>query len=116
MVKKISEAEERRGRSRSGTSSKQRSRHNGEERQEEHKTYYKDDIEVPKSKLCDCQGENRRLRAERNNEEVGMEELKRLCVEFIVTPALYKCGTLNGDRFDKEEAICRAAVVIEGLN
>ncbi len=29
---------------------------------------------------------------ERNNEEVSMEELRTLCVEFIVTPALYKRG------------------------
>jgi hypothetical protein len=53
---------------------------------------------------------------ERNNEEVSMEELKTRCVEFIVTPALYKRGTMNGERFDKEEARCRSAVVIAGLN
>ncbi|OAL49032.1 hypothetical protein IQ07DRAFT_681058 [Pyrenochaeta sp. DS3sAY3a] len=53
---------------------------------------------------------------ERNNDEFGMEELKTRCVEFIVTPALYKRGTMNGERFDKEDARCRAAVVIVGLN
>lgn len=53
---------------------------------------------------------------ERNNDEVSMEELKTRCVEFIVTPALYKRGTMNGERFDQEEARCRAAVVIAGLN
>jgi len=52
---------------------------------------------------------------ERNN-DVDMEPLKMLCVEFIVTPALYKRGNMNGERFDKEEAMCRAAVVIAGLD
>ena len=52
---------------------------------------------------------------ERNN-EVDMETLKMLCVEFIITPALYKRGNMNGERFDEEEAMCRAAVVIAGLN
>lgn len=53
---------------------------------------------------------------ERNNEHVGMEEMKTLCVEVIVTPALYKRGTMNGERFDQEEVRCRAAVVIASLN
>ena len=53
---------------------------------------------------------------ERNNDDVSIEDLKSRCVEFIVTPALYKRGTMNGERFDREEAICRAAVVIAGLN
>ena len=52
---------------------------------------------------------------ERNN-DVDMKPLKMLCVEFIVTPALYKRGNMNGERFDKEEAMCRAAVVIAGLD
>jgi len=53
---------------------------------------------------------------ERGNEEVSVEELKTRRIEFIVTPALYKRGTMSGERFDLEEARCRAAVVIEGLN
>lgn len=53
---------------------------------------------------------------ERNNDDVDMEELKKRCVEFIVTPALYKRGTMNGEFFDREDAACRAAVVIDGLN
>lgn len=53
---------------------------------------------------------------ERNNDHVSIEDLKTCCVEFIVAPALYKRGTMNGDRFDKEEAVCRSAVVIAGLN
>jgi hypothetical protein len=53
---------------------------------------------------------------ERNNDDVSMEDLKTRYVEFIVAPALYKRGTMNGERFDREEAVCRSAVVIAGLN
>ncbi|KAG9203834.1 hypothetical protein G6514_001995 [Epicoccum nigrum] len=53
---------------------------------------------------------------ERNNDDVSIEDLKACCVEFIVAPALYKRGTMNGDRFDTEAAIYRAAVVMNGFN
>lgn len=53
---------------------------------------------------------------ERNNDDVSIKDLKTRCVEFIVAPALYKRGTMNGECFDREEAVCRAAVVIAGLN
>lgn len=52
---------------------------------------------------------------ERNNEET-VEELMKRPVEFVVTPALYKRGNSNGERYEKEDARCRAKVVLQGLN
>ena len=53
---------------------------------------------------------------ERNNDDINIEDLNIRYVEFIVAPALYKQGTMNSERFDREEAVCRSAVVIAGLN
>lgn len=62
-------------------------------------------------------GEPGRLRFEpgfmknyRVEDEDDVEELKSRFVEHIVTPALYKRGTMNGEKFDCEEAIFEAEV------
>lgn len=51
---------------------------------------------------------------ERNNNEVYMEGPSKHRVKFLVTPALYMHGTMNGEFLDNEEARCRAGVVLDG--
>lgn len=47
-----------------------------------------------------------------DEEDVNIEELRKCYVELIVTPVLYKCGTMNGELFDSEEAVIPAVVVM----
>lgn len=54
------------------------------------------------------------MKNERDEDEVNVEELKKCSVELIATPALHKRGTLNGEFFDKEQAVCKAVVVLAG--
>lgn len=53
---------------------------------------------------------------ERDEDEVDLERLRRCSVELIATPALYKRGTMNGELFEKEEAVRKAVVVLSGGN
>lgn len=48
-------------------------------------------------------------RIEDEDEDNG-RKLEQRFVEHIVTPALYKRGTMNGEKFDREEAIREAEV------
>ena len=46
------------------------------------------------------------------DEEFDKEFLKRQTVELVITPALYKKGNLNGERFDVEYAAAPAWVIM----
>jgi hypothetical protein len=50
-----------------------------------------------------------------DDEEMSLEALKKCYVELVVTPALYKRGTMNGELFENEEA-ATPAIVIMGSN
>ena len=45
-------------------------------------------------------------------DEVDIEALKKCGVDLVVTPVLYKRGTMNGEFFDSEKAISQAKVVV----
>lgn len=50
------------------------------------------------------------------DDETDTAELRKCQVEIMVTPALFKRGNMNGELFDKEEAMRAAIVVLAGLD
>ena len=50
----------------------------------------------------------------RYDDEDGVEEFKSSYVQLITMPALYKRGTMNGELFEREEAVRLAEVVLAG--
>jgi hypothetical protein len=46
------------------------------------------------------------------DEEMDKETLRRQTVELVITPALYKRGNLDGERFDIEYAAAPALVIM----
>lgn len=54
-----------------------------------------------------------RMKVEKgDDDDMNPEQLKQQYVDIVVTPALYKRGNPNGERFEIEEASCKAAVVM----
>ncbi|KAJ4993515.1 hypothetical protein SVAN01_01063 [Stagonosporopsis vannaccii] len=54
------------------------------------------------------------VRDDKDEDEDDLEELKSFQVELVVTPTLFKRGTMNGEWFEREEAVhdCLAKVAI----
>lgn len=50
------------------------------------------------------------------DDETNTAELRKCQVEVMITPALLKRGNMNGEFFDKEEAMRAAIVVLAGLD
>ncbi|KAH8690416.1 hypothetical protein GQ44DRAFT_765478 [Phaeosphaeriaceae sp. PMI808] len=48
-----------------------------------------------------------------DDEDMNPDLLKQQCVEIVITPALYKRGTMNGLKFESEEAAVPAVVTID---
>ncbi|KAH7081491.1 hypothetical protein BKA63DRAFT_210163 [Paraphoma chrysanthemicola] len=51
-----------------------------------------------------------------DDEDMSLEAMKKCYVDIIVMPALYKRGTMNGERFESEEAAVPAIVVMGSNN
>ncbi|KAF2034236.1 hypothetical protein EK21DRAFT_108275 [Setomelanomma holmii] len=49
-----------------------------------------------------------------DDEDMNQKAMKQCYVDIVVTPALYKRGTMNGERFESEEAAVPAVVVMGG--
>jgi hypothetical protein len=47
-----------------------------------------------------------------DDEEMRVDNIKQRYVDIVVSPALYKRGNANGDRFDREEATVPAVVIL----
>ncbi|KAF2264556.1 hypothetical protein CC78DRAFT_544065 [Lojkania enalia] len=48
-----------------------------------------------------------------NDEDMDPDILKQKYIEIVITPALYKRGTMNGEKFESEEAAVSAIVAID---